>query len=134
MYFWWFLSAGCFNKVLLNMLVVVEVLEWLICVCSLLPKQVKHQIVIFRNGCMCDYCWDDNFMDQMIFSVNVVNTKVVDNFLILLFLKFYYFRPTGLVVIRFYKFAVSFCMSSGQIRIIVLFGLFKHGIMYWSST
>ena len=40
-------------------------------------------------------------MDQMIFFVNMVNTKVVDNFFILLVLKFYDFRPDGLGVIDF---------------------------------
>ena len=37
----------------------------------------------------------------MMFSMNVVNTKVVDNFLILLVLKVYNFRPDGLRVIDF---------------------------------
>ena len=83
------------------MLVVVEVLEWLMCVCSLLAKQMKYQIVILKNGSMCIFCCDDNFMDQMMFSVNVVITKVVDNFLILLFLKFHDFRPAGVGVIDF---------------------------------
>ena len=35
------------------------------------------------------------------FTVNMVNTKVVDNFLIFLFLKFHDFRPGGLGVIDF---------------------------------
>ena len=86
---------------MLSMLVVVEVLEWLMCACSLLAKQVKHQIVTFWNGCMCIFCCDDSFMDQMIFSINMVNTKVVDNFLILLVLKFHDFRPSCLGVIDF---------------------------------
>jgi len=33
---------------------------------------------------------------QIMFSVNVLNTKVVDNFHILLVLEFHDFRPTGL--------------------------------------
>jgi hypothetical protein len=48
---------------------------------------------------MYSFCGDDIFMMPMKFSVNVVNTKVVDNFLILLVLKFHDFRPTGLGVI-----------------------------------
>ena len=40
-------------------------------------------------------------MMQIMFSVNVVNTKVVDNLLILLVLKFHDFRPDGLGVIDF---------------------------------
>ena len=90
-----------FNKVLLSLLVVVEVLEWLMCACSLLAKQVKHQIITFWNGYMRIFCCDDNFVDQMIFYINGVNTKVVDNLLILLVLKFHDFRPDGLGVIDF---------------------------------
>ena len=40
-------------------------------------------------------------MMQMIFSVDMLNTKVVDNFLIFLVLKFHDFRPDGLGVIDF---------------------------------
>ena len=40
------------------------------------------------------YC-DDNFVDQMMFYVNMVNTKVVDNFLILLVIKFHDFKTDG---------------------------------------
>ena len=42
------------------------------------------------------------------FSVNVVNTKVVDNFLLLLVLKFHDFRPAGLGVIDFRSLLTSF--------------------------
>ena len=52
-------------------------------------------------GCMYSFCGGDIFMMQMMFPVNMVNTKVVDNFLIFLFLKFHDFRPDGLVVIDF---------------------------------
>ena len=86
---------------MLSMLVVVEVLEWLMCVCSLLAKQMKDQIITFWNGCMCIFCCDDNFMNRMMFSINGVNTKVVYNFLILLVLKLHDFRPDGLGVIDF---------------------------------
>ena len=41
------------------------------------------------------------FMMQMMFSVNVVNIKVVDNLLILLLQRFHDFRPDGLGVIDF---------------------------------
>ena len=40
---------------------------------------------------------------MMMFSVDVVNTKVVGNLPILLFLKFHDFRTTGLRVIDFTK-------------------------------
>jgi len=112
---WWCFEWLVFNKVLLSMLVVVEVLEWLMCVCSLLAKQVKHQIVTFWNSCMCILCCDDNFVDQMVFYVNMVNTKVVDNFYIFLVLKFHDFRPDGLGVIYFRSLLSGFCMSSGII-------------------
>ena len=61
---------------------------------------------------MCIFCCDDNFMNQMMFSVNMVNTKVVDNFLILLVLKFHDFRADGLGVIDFRGLLLGFCMSS----------------------
>ena len=50
---------------------------------------------------MCIFYCDDNFMMQMMFYVNVWNTKVVDKFLILLVLKFNDFWPAGLGVIDF---------------------------------
>ena len=40
-------------------------------------------------------------VDQMMFYINVVNTKVVYNFIILFVLKFHDFRPAGLGVIDF---------------------------------
>ena len=125
------------------MLVVVEVLEWLMCVCSLLAKQVKHQIVRFWNGCMCIFCCDDNFVDQMMFSINEVNIKVVYNFLILLVLKFHNFRSAGVGVIDFtsllsafacplYRFEWLLCLTylniesciSDNRRVVVLFLIF----------
>ena len=54
-----------------------------------------------ENSCMYIFCGGDIFVMQMMFSMNVVNTKVVDNFLTLLFLKFYDFGPNGLGVIDF---------------------------------
>ena len=50
---------------------------------------------------MYSFCGSDIFVMQMMFFVNVVNTKVVDNFLIFLFLNFHDFRPDGLGVIDF---------------------------------
>jgi hypothetical protein len=38
---------------------------------------------------MCSLCCGDNFMVIMIFTVDVVNTKVVDNYLIFLVLNFH---------------------------------------------
>ena len=68
-------------------------------------------------------------MDQMMFYVNMVNTKVVDNFLIFRFLKFHDFKPDGLGVIDFRSLLSGFYMSSRHIWMIVLFGSFQHGIM-----
>ena len=42
------------------------------------------------------------------FSVSVVNTKVVDNFLILPVIKFHDFRPAGLGVIDFWSHVIKF--------------------------
>ena len=60
---------------------------------------------------MCIFCCDDNFVDQMTFSINGVNTKVVDNFLILLVLKFPDFRPTGVGVIDFISLLSAFACA-----------------------
>ena len=48
---------------------------------------------------------------QMMFSVNVLNTKVVDKFLILLVLKFHDFRPAGLWVIDFTSLLSAFACA-----------------------
>ena len=50
---------------------------------------------------MCIFCCDDNFVDQKMFYVNMVNTKVVYKLLILLVLKYQDFSPDGLGVIDF---------------------------------
>ena len=59
-------------------------------------------------GCIYIFCGDDIFVMQMIFSVNAVNIKVVDNFLILLFLKFQDFRHDSLGVIDFTSLLSAF--------------------------
>jgi hypothetical protein len=57
------------------------------------------------------------FVMQMMFSGNVVNTKVVDNLLILLVLEFHDHRPDGLGVIDFTSslsgFAYAPCSFEG---------------------
>ena len=50
-------------------------------------------------------------MMQMMFSMNVLNTKVVDNFLIFLVLRFHDFRPDGLGVIDFTSLLLGFACS-----------------------
>ena len=66
-------------------------------------------------GCMCSSCCDDIFVMLMMFSVSVLNTKVVDNSITLLVLKFHDFMPDGLGAIDFYNFPIRFCMLSMQI-------------------
>ena len=48
---------------------------------------------------MCSFCCGDDFMRIMIFSVKLVNNKVVYNLLILLVLNLYGDRTNGLRVI-----------------------------------
>ena len=50
-------------------------------------------------------------MVYMMFPVNVVNTKVVDKFLILLVLKFHDFMPDGLGVIDFTSLLSAFACA-----------------------
>ena len=50
-------------------------------------------------------------MDEIMFSANMVNTKVVDNFLILLVLKFHDFRAGGLGVIDFTSLLSAFACA-----------------------
>ena len=50
-------------------------------------------------------------MMQMMFSVDMLNTKVVYNFLIFLVLKFDDFRPTGLGVIDFTSLLSAFACA-----------------------
>jgi len=61
-----------------------------------------------ENGCMYSFCGGDIFVMQMMFYVDVLNTKVVDNFLIFLVLKFHDFRPAGLGVIDFTSLLSTF--------------------------
>ena len=65
---------------------------------------------------MCSFCYGDNFMMKMMFSVDGVNIKVVDSFLNVVVLKFHDFRPTGLRVIDFTNslsgFACSLCSAA----------------------
>ena len=57
---------------------------------------------------MYSLCGGDIFMMQMMFSVDMLNTKVLDNFLILLVLIFHDFRPDGLGVIDFLNLLSGF--------------------------
>ena len=57
---------------------------------------------------MYSFCGGDIFVMQMMFSIDMLNTKVVDNFLILLVLKLHDFRPAGLGVIDFTSLLSTF--------------------------
>ena len=60
---------------------------------------------------MYSFCGGDIFVMQMMFSTAMLNTKVVDNFLILLFLKFHDFRPTSLGVMDFTSLLSAFACA-----------------------
>ena len=53
----------------------------------------------------------DIFVMQMMFSVDILNTKVIYNFLILRFLKFHDFRPASLGVINFKSLMSAFACA-----------------------
>ena len=57
---------------------------------------------------MYSLCCGDNFMMQMMFSEDAINTKVVDKFLILLVLNFHDFSPDGLGFIDFTILLLAF--------------------------
>ena len=60
---------------------------------------------------MYGFCGGDIFVMQMMFSVDMLNKKVVDNFIILLVLKFHDFRPDGLGVIDFTSLLSAFACA-----------------------
>jgi len=64
-----------------------------------------------ENECMYSFCGSDIFVMQMMFSVDILKTKVVDNFLIFLVLKFHDFRPAGLGVIDFTNLLSAFACA-----------------------
>ena len=57
---------------------------------------------------MYSFYGGDIFVMQMMFSIDMLNTKVAYNLLILLFLKFHDFMPAGLVVIDFTSLLSAF--------------------------
>ena len=59
----------------------------------------NYGFIIHLDGCMCSFCCGNNFMMIMIFSVKLVNNKVVDNLLIYLELNYHSHRPYGLRII-----------------------------------
>ena len=63
---------------------------------------------------MYSFCCHGVFIMKMKFSMNLVNKKVVDNFLILLVLKLHGHRTNGLRVIAV-RICYQICLSSEQI-------------------
>ena len=59
-------------------------------------------------GCMYSFSSGDMLVMQMMFYVDMLNTKVVYNVLIMLVLKFHDFRPNGLGVIDFISLLSTF--------------------------
>ena len=57
---------------------------------------VNYCFIIQLDGCMYSFGCDDNFMMIIVFSVRIVNNKVVDNLLIYLVLIFHSHRTYGL--------------------------------------
>ena len=60
---------------------------------------------------MYSFCGGDIFVMQMMFSVDMLNTKVLDNFLIIIVLKFHDFSPDGLGVIDFISLLSAFAYA-----------------------
>ena len=60
---------------------------------------------------MYSFCGGDIFVMQIMFSVDMLNTKVVYNVLILLVLKFHDFRPAGLGVVDFTSLLLVFACA-----------------------
>ena len=85
--------------------------EWLMCVLSWLTNLVITSLHMCWFGCMCSFYWTNNLMMQIVCYVKVVNTKVVDNFFIFLFIKFHYFRPDGFGVIDFTSLLSAFACA-----------------------
>ena len=56
----------------------------------------NYPFIIQLDGCMYSFCCGDDFMMTMIFYVNMVNNKVVDNLLIYLVLNFHSHMSYGL--------------------------------------
>ena len=74
-----------------------------------------------ENGCTRSLSCNDNFVVIIVFSVDVANTKVVGNLLILLFLKFHDFRITGLRVIDFTNTLSGFVYVIDSAMVLCLF-------------
>ena len=63
---------------------------------------------------MYSFCSGDIFVMQMMFYVDMLNRKVVDNFLIFLVLKFHDFKPDSLGVIDFTSLLSTFAYAMNR--------------------
>ena len=68
---------------------------------------------------MYSFCGGDIFMMQMMFSIDMLTTKVLYNFFILLFLKFHDFRPDGLGVIDFTSLLSTFACALNRSELLL---------------
>ena len=59
-------------------------------------RLVNYRFIIQLDGCMYSFCCGDDFTMIMIFSIKIVNNKVVDNLMIYLVLNFHSHRHYGL--------------------------------------
>ena len=64
-----------------------------------------------EKACIYSFCVGDIFVMEIMFYVDMLNTKVVDNFLILLVLEFHDFSPAGLGVIDFTTLLSAFACA-----------------------
>ena len=70
-----------------------------------------HIVVSLLLWLHAQFCCGDIFVMQMMFYVDILNTKVVDNLLILLMLKFHDFRHDGLGVIDLTSLVSAFACT-----------------------
>ena len=78
-----------------------------------------HIVVSLLLWLHVQFCGGDIFMMQMIFSVDILNTKVVDNFLILLVLKCHDFRTASLGVIDFTSLLSTFACALNRSELLL---------------
>jgi len=70
-----------------------------------------HIVVSLLLWLHVQFCVGDIFMMQTMFSVDIMNTKVVYNFLILLVINFHDFRHAGLGVIDLTSLVSAFACT-----------------------
>ena len=68
---------------------------------------------------MSSFYGGDIFMMQLMFAVDILNTKVIDNFCILLVLKFHDIRPASLGVIDFTSLLSTFACALNRSELLL---------------